>query len=118
MMEQILNFIISAAHAETIGTPASPQSSALSFLMMFVVFFLFIYFAVWRPQSKRAKEMQAMLSSLAKGDEIMTAGGILGRVTKIADQFIALEIANNVEIMLQKDSIVSVMPKGTLKSVQ
>lgn len=118
MMEQFLNFIISTAHAESAGPMSSPQSSTIQFLLMFLIFFLFIYFGVWRPQSKRAKETQAMINALAKGDEVMTAGGILGRITKIADQYIALEIANNVEITLQKDSIVTVLPKGTLKSIQ
>lgn len=86
--------------------------------MMFVIFFLFIYFAIWRPQSKRAKQQQALLSSLTKGDEVMTAGGILGRITKLTDNYIGLAIANNIEILVQKSSVVTILPKGTLKSIE
>ncbi len=119
MFAEVFNFVVSSAHAAPTATPAdSTQGSLLSFLPMFIVFFLFMYFAVWRPQSKRAKEQQNLMSSIAKGDEIMTAGGILGRVAKITDQYISLAIANNVEILIQKTAVVTVLPKGTLKSIE
>ncbi len=116
MMAQILNSFIPAAYADTAG--AQSQGGGISLIMMLVVFFLFAYFAIWRPQSKRAREQQSLMSSLAKGDEVMSAGGILGRITKIADPYVTLSIANNVDIVVQKTSIVSVLPKGTLKTLE
>jgi preprotein translocase subunit YajC len=117
MMEQILNLVITPAYAD-VAAAATPQQSSLSFIMMFAVFFVFIYFAIWRPQNKRAREQQDMLSSLAKGDEIATVGGVIGRITKISDKVITLSVANNVEMLLQKNSVISVLPKGTIKSIE
>jgi preprotein translocase subunit YajC len=108
---------ISNAYADTVSG-APQQGGGLSFIMMFVVFFVFLYFVILRPQNKRAKEQQSLLSSLAKGDEVITAGGLLGRVTKISDQYITVGIANNVDIVMQKTSVVSVLPKGTLKTIE
>jgi preprotein translocase subunit YajC len=113
----ISTFFISTASAQTAAVPA-PQGGGFSFMIMFVVFFLFIYFAIWRPQNKRAKEQQNLLNSLAKGDEVVTAGGLLGRINKINDQYLTLSIANNVDIVIQKSSVISVMPKGTLKAIE
>jgi preprotein translocase subunit YajC len=119
MIEQLLSFFVSSAYAADAPVAAAPQQGGgLSFMMMFVVFFIFIYFAIWRPQSKRAKEQQNLLGSLAKGDEIITVGGLIGRVTKLTDQYIAITVADNVEIMMQKSAVVSVLPKGTLKSIE
>lgn len=115
-MDHILGFFISNAYAETPG--AAPQGGGFSFILMFVVFFLFIYLAVWRPQNKRAKEMQMLLNSLSNGDEVVTAGGIVGRIAKITDQYITLTLNNNVDIVMQKSSVISVLPKGTLKSIE
>lgn len=117
MLENVMNFLITNAYAESSVT-TSQQGGTVSFVMMFVIFFLFIYFAVWRPQSKRSKEQQTLMSSLTKGDEVMTAGGLLGRVTKLKDQYIGLAVSSNVEILLQKSSIVAILPKGTLKSIE
>jgi preprotein translocase subunit YajC len=117
MMEQILNFVISPAHADPISGTAQ-QSGSLSFLVIFGVFFIFMYFAIWRPQSKRAKEQQAMLGAIAKGDEVITIGGLLGRVTKLNDQYMTLALNDTVEIVMQKSSVSTVLPKGTLKSIQ
>ena len=117
-MEQIINFLISNAYAQSSAPAAASQGGSLSFVMMFVVFFLFIYFAVWRPQNKRAKEQQNLLTSLSKGDEVVTAGGLLGRIVKINDQYVVLSVANNVDIILQKSTVVSVLPKGTIKSLE
>lgn len=116
-MEQLLSFLISSAHAESSLAPG-PQGGGFSFMIMLVIFVVFMYFAMWRPQSKRAKEQQNLLSSLAKGDEIMTAGGLLGKISKVNDQYITLSIANNVEIFIQKSSVVTVLPKGTMKSIE
>ncbi len=117
MIEQIMNIFVSNAYADPL-TGGTQQGGGLSFVMMFVIFFVFIYFAIWRPQSKRAKEQQTLMTSLAKGDEVITAGGILGRINKLTDQYVIISIANNADIVLQKSSIVSVLPKGTLKSIE
>lgn len=116
---QILSFFISSAHAD-VAAPATAvpqQGSGVSLIMMFVVFFVFIYFAIWRPQTKRAKEQQNLMNSLADGDEVVTAGGILGRIVKLTDGYLVLAIADNVNITVQKATIVNVLPKGTLKSL-
>lgn len=120
IFENILNFFISNAHAAASAPAAAgqPQGGGLPLVVMLVVFVLFMYFAVWRPQSKRAKEQRNLLGSLAKGDEVMTAGGILGRISKISDNYIVLAIAENTEITMQKSSVVNALPKGTLKSIQ
>lgn len=116
MMNQLLSFFVSNAYAQT--ADANPQGGGLSFVIMFAVFFIFIYFAIWRPQNKRAKEQQQLLESLAKGDEIVTAGGLLGRITKISNQHIIVTIADNVDITMQKSAVMNVLPKGTLKTIE
>lgn len=115
MIDQVLNFFISPAHAE--AAAKAPEQSGMSFIVMFIIFFVFIYFAIWRPQNKRAKDQQDMMSALAKGDEVMLAGGMLGRIIKLTDQYATLAIANDVDVLVQKSSIVTVLPKGTLKSI-
>ncbi len=106
-----MDFFISAAHADAGG--ASPISS----IVMLVGFVAIFYFMLIRPQQKRAKEHKNLLSDIGKGDEISLAGGMLGRVTKVTDEFIVLEIANNVSIKVQKAAVTAVLPKGTLKAV-
>lgn len=119
MMEHLLNFFVSTAYADVPASATSgAQGGSFSFIIMFAVFFLFIYFAVWRPQNKRAKEQQNLLNSLAKGDEVVTVGGVLGRINKISDQYILLSVANNVDIVIQKSTVTSVLPKGTLKTIE
>lgn len=117
MMESIGNFLISSAHAADSASPA-PAGGGMSLVLMFVIFFVFVYFTIWRPQSKRAKEQQNLMSSLTKGDEVMTAGGLLGKITKLTDQYITLSVANNVDLVMQKSSVISVLPKGTLKAIE
>jgi len=85
--------------------------SMLPLLLMFVV----LYFVMIRPQMKKQKEHRAMVEALAKGDEVVTAGGVLGRVSKMGDNFIGIEIATGVEIQVQRQAVVQVLPKGTLK---
>ncbi|OGT56756.1 MAG: preprotein translocase subunit YajC [Gammaproteobacteria bacterium RIFCSPHIGHO2_12_FULL_43_28] len=116
-MEQIFNFFLTSAYADTQAAQAS-QGGGLSFALMLAILFLFVYFAILRPQTKRAKEQQTLLGSLAKGDEVITAGGMLGRISKLTDQYIVLTIANNVDIIMQKSTVVNVLPKGTLKSIE
>ncbi len=108
-----MSLLISDAHAQAAGaTPGTPGAINLLFIvLMFVAF----YFLLIRPQQKRAKEHQAMLSKLASGDEIVTAGGILGRVIEVGDGFITLEIAEGVRIKVQKAQVQQLVPRGTLK---
>jgi preprotein translocase subunit YajC len=80
-------------------------------LLMFVV----LYFVMIRPQMKKQKEHKAMIDALAKGDEIITAGGFLGKVSKLGDSFLSIEIANGVEVQMQRSAVVQVLPKGTIK---
>ena len=104
-------FFIASAYAQD----AAPQGGLLSFLPLIVIFVVF-YFLLIRPQMKRAKEHKQLVSQLATGDEVVTTGGILGRVTHVGDSFITLELADNVKIKIQKHAVASVMPKGTIKS--
>ena len=105
--------LISDAHAQAAaGAPAD----AFSPLIMMVVFFAIFYFIAIRPQMKRAKEHRSMLDAIAKGDEIVTSGGVRGRVTDMSDAFITVEISDKLEIKVQKHAISAVLPKGTIKS--
>ena len=107
------DFFISNAWAQT----AQQQGGGTSFFIMMVVFFAIFYLLLIRPQQKQAKEHKQMIESLAKGDEVVTTGGVLGRINKVGDDFIYLEIAQGLEIKVQKNSITSVMPKGTMKNL-
>ena len=109
-----MDFFISSAYAQTVA-PAAAPNPLLSFLPLIILFGIF-YFMLIRPQMKRSKEQRAMLGALAKGDEVLTNGGLLGRIEDIADQFVALEIAPNTIVRLQKQAISAVLPKGTLKA--
>lgn len=109
--------LIPNAYAETAAAAPQQAAGGLSMIIMLVVFALFMYFAMWRPQSKRAKEHRDLLNSLNKGDEVVTTGGILGRVTKLTDNYAVLSLADNVEITIQKSSIINALPKGTLKTI-
>lgn len=108
----MLDFLISPAYAQAAAGQPSPWSP----LIMLGVFFAVFFFFVIRPQMKRAKDHRAMVSSIGKGDEVVTNGGILGRVDEIGDAFIALEIADGVRVKVQKHAITAVLPKGTLKA--
>ena len=90
------------------------QSSLMSMLPL-VLMFVVLYFVMIRPQMKKQKEHRAMIDAIAKGDEVATAGGLLGKVTKLGEGDIGLEIANGVEVRLQRSAVVQVLPKGTLK---
>ena len=85
-------------------------------IFLIVAMFAVLYFIMIRPQMKRAKEHKAMIEGLQKGDEVVTAGGVLGRINKIGDAHVALEIAPNVEIQVQRSAVQTVLPKGTLKN--
>jgi len=109
-----MDFFINSAQAQAIG--GAGGQSILSALMLPVLLLVVFYFLLIRPQNKRAKEQRDMLSKVAAGDEIATTGGILGKVVEVGDQFVTLEIANDVNIKLQKFQIAQVLPKGTVKS--
>nr|WP_181956508.1 preprotein translocase subunit YajC [Ramlibacter lithotrophicus] len=90
------------------------QSSLMSMLPL-VLMFVVLYFVMIRPQMKRQKEHRAMIDALAKGDEVATAGGLLGKVTRLGDAYLGLEIASGVEVQVQRTAVVQVLPKGSIK---
>ena len=108
-----MDWLISSAHAQAAGAAQpNPLMQMLPLVLIFVVF----YFLLIRPQTKRAKEHRAMVAALAVGDEVVTGGGLLGKVTEVSDQFLTLEIADRVAVKIQRHTVQSVLPKGTLKS--
>ncbi|MCZ6565733.1 MAG: preprotein translocase subunit YajC [Gammaproteobacteria bacterium] len=96
------------------GAPAA-QGGGYEMFIMIAIFFAIMYFMIIRPQQKRSKDHKKLLSSLSKGDEVVTSGGMLGKILKVGDNSIKVEIAEGVAIKVQKDSISSVLPKGSLK---
>ena len=107
---------ISSAFAQTAPAAAGGdmQSSFMSLLPL-VLMFVVLYFVMIRPQMKRQKEHRAMVEALAKGDEVATAGGLLGRVTKLGDTYLGVEVAPGVEVQIQRSAVVQVLPKGAVK---
>ena len=105
-----MSFFISDAMAAAEGQP-DPLMSFLPLVLIFVVF----YFLLIRPQTKRAKEHKKMVEGLAKGDEVVTSGGLLGRITQVGENFVQVKVADGVEVKIQKQSIATLMPKGTVK---
>lgn len=113
-----MNFLISEAWADAPAVAGSPpQGSPFVTLIMLGVLFAAFYFILIRPQAKRAKEHKTMIAALAKGDEVVTGGGVLGRITNISETYVTVDIAEGVEIKVQRQAIQTVLPKGTLKSV-
>ena len=108
-----MNSLIPDAMAQTAG--AAPGGAGMTSLIMMAVFVVIFYFLLIRPQQKKQKEHQAMLGKLAAGDEVVTTGGIVGRIVEISDNFITLEIAEGVRIKVQRFHVTSLVPKGTLK---
>lgn len=104
--------LISSAHAQTAAASATGGGFEQIFIM--IAMFAVLYFFMIRPQQKKAKEHKALVEALAKGDEVITQGGMAGRITKVADDFVTIAIAENVEVQFQKASIAVVLPKGTL----
>jgi preprotein translocase subunit YajC len=111
-----MNLLVSNAYAQTPGGGGLGGSGIGPNVIILVVFVAVFYFLLIRPQQKRMKDQQAMLSRLSSGDEVVTSGGILGRITEVNDTFLTLEIADGVRIKVQKSQISQLMPKGTLKS--
>lgn len=108
-----MDFLLNNAYANP--QPAAPAGGGLEMLIMMAVFFAIMYFMIIRPQQKRAKEHKQMLDALSKGDEVVTSGGVLGKVAGIGENFVELAIADNVTIKVQKHAVASVLPKGTIK---
>lgn len=107
-----MDFFISAAHAQAAGAPGGQSIVAfLPLVLIVVVFYLFLV----RPQNKRAKDQREMLAKIAAGDEVATAGGMLGKVVEVGEQYLTLEIASGVNVKLQKFQVSQLLPKGTVK---
>lgn len=107
--------LISAAYAQTAGA-ADASGSLLQFLPI-ILMFVVLWFLMIRPQQKKAKEHQSMVNALAKGDEVVTGGGLAGRITKVGDSYVSVEIADGVEVNVQKIAVALLLPKGTLKNL-
>lgn len=106
---------INNAYAE--AAPPVQGGSILDFLPLIVLVAVF-YFFILRPQSKRAREHKAMVSALQRGDEVVTTGGEVGRINKVYEQYLGVELAENIEVTVQKSAIQAVLPKGTIKSIK
>jgi preprotein translocase subunit YajC len=108
---ELLDLFISSAYAQDAAQPGG----LMSFLPLIIIFVIF-YFLLIRPQMKRAKEHKKLVAELGNGDEVVTNGGLLGRITHVGESFVTVELTENVQIKVQKHAISSVMPKGTIKS--
>jgi preprotein translocase subunit YajC len=107
--------LISQAWAQSGG---AAQGGGFESILLIVLMFGVLYFLMIRPQMKRAKEHRAMIDALQKGDEVVAAGGVLGRVSKLNESYVTLEVSNNVEIQIQRPAVQMVLPKGTIKSIE
>ncbi len=108
-----MSFFIPNAHAQ-VGAPAG---DGLTSLLLIGGMFVLMYFMIIRPQRKRQKEHQALIQNVGKGDEVVTNGGVLGKVVKVDENYMVIEVANNVELKLQKIALHAVLPKGTIKAI-
>ena len=111
-----MNGLISEAWAQAASPGASAPGGQFQFILMMAAFIALFYFMLIRPQQKRTREHQALLSKLAAGDEVVTSGGMLGKIAEVGDTFVTLEVADGVRVKVQKAQITQLMPKGTLKS--
>ncbi len=108
-----MNSLFAVAHAQSAG-----QSPSLTFnLILFGGMILLFWLLLIRPQSKRAKEHRELVASISKGDEVMTSGGLLGKVSRVSDDYMVIQVANGVEIKLQRTAVAAVLPKGTLEKI-
>ncbi|MEO7107338.1 MAG: preprotein translocase subunit YajC [Rhodoferax sp.] len=108
---------ISSAFAQTAPAAAagSDMSSSLMSMLPLVLMFVVLYFVMIRPQMKKQKEHRSMIEAVAKGDEVVTAGGVLGKISKVGENYLGLEVSNGVEIQIQRSAVVQVLPKGSIK---
>ena len=110
-----MNILFPVANAQD---AAQPQQTSLTYnLILFGGMFFLFWLILWRPQSKRAKEHRELVSSISKGDEVMTSGGLLVKVTKVQDDYFAVEVSQGVELKLQKSSVAAALPKGTINQI-
>lgn len=109
-----MSFFIAPAMAQDAAAGASADFSSMIFLMGFAIIF---YFMMWRPQAKKAKEHKQLVASLAKGDEVVTSGGLIGKITKADDDYVVIEVAENTELKFQKGHVAAALPKGTIKEI-
>ena len=110
-----MSFFISAAYADT-AAGAPPGGEYMQFILL-AGFLVIFYLMIWRPQAKRAKEHRNLGGCLQKGDEVVTSGGIAGKVTKVTDDFLVIEASDTVELKIQKSAVIAALPKGTLKAI-
>jgi preprotein translocase subunit YajC len=110
-----MDWLISSASAQTVPA-ASPQGGGIQTIIFMGLMVAVFYFLLIRPQTKRAKEHRAMVAALEVGSEVATSGGIIGKVTEVSEQFLTVEIADNVQVKVQRHTVAQVLPKGTLKS--
>jgi preprotein translocase subunit YajC len=114
----LISLVLLSSLAMAEGAPVAPEGpSAMIQLVFFGGFILVFYFLMWRPQSKRAKEHKNLVEALNKGDEVVTNGGIAGKINKVSEEFVLVEISQGVEMKVQKQAIAAALPKGTLKSI-
>ena len=111
-----MSFFIPAAYADAAAPAAGPAGTGFEWIFL-VGFLVIFYLMIWRPQAKRAKEQKNLLSALQKGDEVVTNGGIAGKIVKVSDDFVVLEVSDSVELKFQKGAIAATLPKGTLKAI-
>ncbi|MGB1238091.1 MAG: preprotein translocase subunit YajC [Pseudomonadales bacterium] len=110
-----MSFFISPAYAE--GAAAAGQDAGLFNIVFLVGFGLIFYFFMWRPQAKRAKDHKALVAGINKGDEVMTSGGIIGKVVKLNDDYVTLEVSEGTQLSFQKVHVSAALPKGTMKNI-
>lgn len=110
-----MDWLISTAHAQSAGASGDPGMFNFIFIL---VLFGALYFFIMRPQMKRQKEHRAMVDALSKGDEVITNGGVFGKVTEVGESVATVEIAGNVQIRVQKFAVAKVLPKGTIKALK
>jgi preprotein translocase subunit YajC len=111
-----MDLFIAPAYAQA---GAAPQGGGMELIFMLLMFGLIFYFMIYRPQAKRVKQHRELIASVAKGDEVLMNGGMVGRISKISDDkdFMVLSLADSVEVMVQKSAVTAVLPKGTMKSL-
>ncbi|MBX8488030.1 preprotein translocase subunit YajC [Pseudomonas cichorii] len=111
-----MSFFISPAFADAAAPAAGPAGTGFEWIFL-VGFLVIFYLMIWRPQAKRAKEQKNLLSNLQRGDEVVTTGGIAGKINKVTDDFVVIEVSDTVELKIQKGAIAATLPKGTLKAI-
>ncbi len=113
-----MNLLIGQAQADTVSPAIGGAGAPWPFFVTMVLVFVFMYFISIRPQQKRQKQLRQMLDALAQGDEVVFAGGLMGRVTRLNGDYAVIEVAGGTQLRVQRQSIVATLPKGTLKSIE